>query len=194
MCKPILGDPGADIGGGGGVKVYKRAGKNGAKKSKEHSLLFFAPISSVRLDFSSPPLSAPGSPRMVQTWILGREDPFSVSILLLRNEHFQLHVIEAKVFQDLVSNGTVFINPARWCRWMLSGGEKWGETGSGGGGPRWPPSWKRRHLSSTSSRIFENIPQNALEYSHSKLASLRWEKTLGACCPAWSHCQVQSLS
>ena len=67
MCKPILGDPGADIGGGGGgVKVYKRAGKNGAKKSKEHSLLFFAPISSARLDFSSPPLSAPGSPRMVQ--------------------------------------------------------------------------------------------------------------------------------
>ena len=34
---------------------------------------------------------------------------------------------------------------------MLLGGEKWGETGSGGGrfGPRWPPSWKRQHLSST---------------------------------------------
>ena len=64
MCKPILGDPGADI--GGGVKVYKRAGKNGTKKSKEHSLLFFAPFSSARLDFSSPPLSAPGSPRMLQ--------------------------------------------------------------------------------------------------------------------------------
>ena len=44
-------------------------GKKGAKKNKEQgssprSLLFFAPFFSACLDFSSPLLSAPGSPRM----------------------------------------------------------------------------------------------------------------------------------
>ena len=43
--------------------------KNVAKKNKEQgssprSLLFFAPFFPSRLDFSSPSLSAPGSPRM----------------------------------------------------------------------------------------------------------------------------------
>ena len=59
----ILGDPGADS----GVKEKtKRAEKNGAKKSKEHrSLLFFTPFFSARLVFPLPPLSAPGSPRMI---------------------------------------------------------------------------------------------------------------------------------
>ena len=85
---------------------------------------------------------------------------------------YLLYLSQFKVCGLQESDGTVFINPARWCRWMLSGGEKWGETGSGGGrfGPRWPPSWKRQHLSSTSSRIFENLPENAPEYSHRKLA------------------------
>ena len=46
----ILGDPGADSGGEG---KSKRAEKYGSKKSKER-----------RLDFPSPLLSAPGSPRM----------------------------------------------------------------------------------------------------------------------------------
>ena len=50
-----------------------------------------------------------------------------------------------------------------------------------------------------SSRIFENIPQNAPEYSHRKLAIASFlvtavRKNIGACCPAWSHCQVQSLN
>ena len=51
----ILGDPGE---------------KYGTKKSKERrgfsrrSLLLFVPYFSARLDFPSPPLSAPGSPRM----------------------------------------------------------------------------------------------------------------------------------
>ena len=39
------------------------------------------------------------------------------------------------------------------------------------------------------SRIFENIPENAPEYSHRKLAIASF-----LVCPAWSHCQVQSLS
>ena len=56
----------------GGEGKSRRAGKYGTKKSKERreggssrrSLLFFVPYFSVRLDFPSPPLSAPGSPRM----------------------------------------------------------------------------------------------------------------------------------
>ena len=49
----ILGDPGADSGGKGKTK---RAEKNGAKKRREDS---------ARLVFPLPPLSAPGSPRML---------------------------------------------------------------------------------------------------------------------------------
>ena len=65
LVQHILGDPGGDSGGEG---TSKRAGKkyNGAKKSKERhlTLLFFGPFFPARLDFPSPPLSAPGSPRM----------------------------------------------------------------------------------------------------------------------------------
>ena len=47
----------------------KRAGKYGTKKSKERLLspffTFLRAILFARLDFPSPPLSAPGSPRMV---------------------------------------------------------------------------------------------------------------------------------
>ena len=57
----------------------------------------------------------------------------------------------------------------------MTGGERWGETGFGGGrfGPRWPPSWEREDFLSTSttySRILENIPQNGPKYSHRNLA------------------------
>ena len=65
LVQHILGDPGGDSGGEG---TSKRAGKkyNGANKSKERhlTLLFFGPFFPARLDFPSPPLSAPGSPRM----------------------------------------------------------------------------------------------------------------------------------
>ena len=50
----ILGDPGADSGG----DIVPRGSSN-------LSLLFFVPHFSARLDFPSPPLSAPGSPRML---------------------------------------------------------------------------------------------------------------------------------
>ena len=42
----------------------RRKEKNGEKSSSHRSLLFFVPYFSARLDFPSPPLSAPGSPRM----------------------------------------------------------------------------------------------------------------------------------
>ena len=59
----ILGDPGADSGDEG---KSKRAGKCGTKKSKEQrEEPFFTLYFSARLDFRSPPLSAPGSPRMM---------------------------------------------------------------------------------------------------------------------------------
>ena len=80
MINFILGDPEAD---GGGEGKSKRAEKYGTKKNKERreeplgtmsyqtssngrrrSLFFFVPYFSARLDFPSPPLSAPGSPRM----------------------------------------------------------------------------------------------------------------------------------
>ena len=75
-ARDILGDTGADSGGEG---KSKRAEKYGLKKSKERreeplgtmsyrSLLFFEPYFSARLDFPSPPLSAPGSPRMCQAF------------------------------------------------------------------------------------------------------------------------------
>ena len=58
----FLGDPGADSGDEG---KPKRAEKYDTKKSKERrSLLFFVPYFFARLDFPSPPLSSPGSPRM----------------------------------------------------------------------------------------------------------------------------------
>ena len=52
-----------------GARESQRAEKYDTKKSKERrssrrSLLFFVPYSSARLDFPSPPLSAPGSRRM----------------------------------------------------------------------------------------------------------------------------------
>ena len=63
---PRRPDPGADSGGEG---KSKRAEKYGTKKNKERreglsrrSLLFFELYFSARLDFPSPPLSAPGSP------------------------------------------------------------------------------------------------------------------------------------
>ena len=72
-CHPILGDPGADS---GGERKYKRAGKCGTKKSKERREELFSPFFSfLRAIFSrpfslpSPPLSAPGSPRMVPAHI-----------------------------------------------------------------------------------------------------------------------------
>ena len=37
-------------------------------RSSGRSLLFFVPYFPARLDFPSPPLSAPGSPRMVSPW------------------------------------------------------------------------------------------------------------------------------
>ena len=54
-----------------GARKSLNGRKKGAKKSKERgssqrSLLFFGPFFPARLDFSSPPLSAPGSPRMCQ--------------------------------------------------------------------------------------------------------------------------------
>ena len=61
--KSILGDPGADSGGKG---KSKRAEKCGTKKSNLAVLYFssFHIYFSARLDFPSPPLSTPGSPRM----------------------------------------------------------------------------------------------------------------------------------
>ena len=43
----------------------RRKVKNGEKSSSRGSLLFFVPYFCARLDFPSPPLSAPGSPRTV---------------------------------------------------------------------------------------------------------------------------------
>ena len=58
----ILGDPGADSGGEGNSK---RATKK--KKTGEDNKIFSSPVCFVaRLDFPSPLLSAPGSPRMTQ--------------------------------------------------------------------------------------------------------------------------------
>ena len=54
----------------GGEGKSKRAGKYGPKKSKNRrSLLLFVPYFSARLDFPSPPLSAPESPRMA-SWVI----------------------------------------------------------------------------------------------------------------------------
>ena len=44
--------------------MARRKVKNGEKSSSRRSLLFFVAYFSARLDFPSPPLSAPGSPRM----------------------------------------------------------------------------------------------------------------------------------
>ena len=44
--------------------MTRRKVKNGEKSSSRRSLFFFLPYFSARLDFPSPPLSAPGSPRM----------------------------------------------------------------------------------------------------------------------------------
>ena len=51
----ILGDPGADSGGEGK-----------SKRAEKMARLFFVPFFPTRLDFPSPPLSAPGSPRMLR--------------------------------------------------------------------------------------------------------------------------------
>ena len=57
MCLYILGDPGVDSGGG---KKSKRARKKfGLRKVK------IAVLARARLDFFSPPLTAPESPGMV---------------------------------------------------------------------------------------------------------------------------------
>ena len=54
----------------GGEGKSKRAEKYGTKKSKNRrSLLFFVTYFSARLYFPSPPLSAPGSPRMA-SWVI----------------------------------------------------------------------------------------------------------------------------
>ena len=50
-----------------------------------------------------------------------------------------------------------FINSARRCQWMMTGEQKWGETGRAGS--RWLPSSKRQDFRPTSSRIFESVPQ-----------------------------------
>ena len=65
QIRDILGDPGADSGGDG---KSKRAEKYGTKKSKQLAVLYFSFVSyfSACLAFLSPPLSAPGSPRMNQ--------------------------------------------------------------------------------------------------------------------------------
>ena len=44
--------------------MARRKVKNGEKSSSGRSLLFFVPYFPARLDFPSPPLSAPGSPGM----------------------------------------------------------------------------------------------------------------------------------
>ena len=51
----------------------------------------------------------------------------------------------------------------------------------------------------TSSRIFENIPQNGPEYPYRNLAIATFLVTaarinIGDCCPGWSHSQAQSLN
>ena len=48
----------------GRKNMTRRKVKNGEKSSSRRSLLFFEPYFSARLDFPSPLLSAPGSPRM----------------------------------------------------------------------------------------------------------------------------------
>ena len=50
-----------------------------------------------------------------------------------------------------------FINSARRCQWMMTGEQKWGETGRAGS--RWLPSSKRQEFWPTSSWIFESVPQ-----------------------------------
>ena len=62
----ICANPGADRGSEG---KSKRVGKNGPKLRKTKNILYFSshPFFPARLNFSSPPLSAPESPRMVQT-------------------------------------------------------------------------------------------------------------------------------
>ena len=70
VYKDILGDPGADRGGEGKCKwTTKKIGKvksRGQEKAFSHPLDFSSPIFFVaRLDFPSPPLSAPESPRML---------------------------------------------------------------------------------------------------------------------------------
>ena len=65
MNKTILGDPGADSGGEG--KSKRATKKIGEEKSRARGIDFSSPIFFVaRLDFPSPSLPAPGSPRMEQ--------------------------------------------------------------------------------------------------------------------------------
>ena len=61
----ILGDPGADSRGEGKSKRAENKARRKVKNgSSGRSLLFFVPYFSACLEFPSPPLSAPGSPRM----------------------------------------------------------------------------------------------------------------------------------
>ena len=60
----ILGDPGADSWGEG--KSKRATKKISEEKSSPRSRLFFADNFVARLDFPSPQLSAPRSPRMIQ--------------------------------------------------------------------------------------------------------------------------------
>ena len=72
-CTHILGDPGADSGGKGKSKPEEKKWReeNGEKGEKGLFSPFFtflrAIFFSARLLFPLPPLSAPGSPRMLHT-------------------------------------------------------------------------------------------------------------------------------
>ena len=63
--------------------------------SSRRSLLFFVPYFSVRLDFPSPPLSAPGSPRMLwgREWVKDNKSIASTS-------HFKLVIKIMYPFND----------------------------------------------------------------------------------------------
>ena len=67
----ILGDPGADS---GDEEKSKRAEKYMARRKVKNVLYFLRDIYfSARLDFSSSPLSAPGSPRMTHDVLYGNQ-------------------------------------------------------------------------------------------------------------------------
>ena len=58
---------------------------------------------------------------------------------------FLLDLSQVKLCGLELPAGAAFINADR-CRWMMTGGQEWGEIGSGRGqfGLRWPPCWKRQ--------------------------------------------------
>ena len=80
----------------GRENVARRKVKNGEKSSSRRSLLFFVPYFSARLDFPSPPLSAPGSPRMFTS-----QQPHKHKKIWLWLSRYGIKIVKAGLIEQL---------------------------------------------------------------------------------------------